>query len=214
MPEVHTFTYSPQAGPRSPAIDLDVHLPTTNLSNLTADKKLKTVIWYHGGGLLQGSRKNMGPHMQRAAEKEGVALVAVDYRHAPQVRLPDILHDISLSFKYVLYSLPRLLAEAAPKAPEIDVSKVVVTGSSAGGWLALMVGLGMLEHAGLREEDRQRIAGVAAIYPITDPSDKFYAGPQQPMMEPTWPTKRECGEPGVPCLYARRAVSWALEMDV
>lgn len=184
MPEVRTFTYSPESGPRSPAIHLDVHLPSGPSSS-------RTVVWFHGGGLLQGTRKNIAPHMLAAVEKEQIVLISVDYRHAPQVRLPDIQSDVARAFNYIVHTLPRLL-EA-----KVNVESVVVTGSSAGGWLALMLALGMVESAGVKEEDRRRIKAVGAIYPITDAGAAWWDGPRSPMIKPLWPDESECVRVGV-----------------
>lgn len=187
MPDVHTFTYSPDTGPRSPAIQLDVHLPSS-----ASDKSspIRTLIWFHGGGLLQGARQNIAPHMLNAVDRENIALISIDYRHAPQVRLPDIQSDVAKAYNYVRHTLPKLLADKTQQT--LGLNDIVVTGSSAGGWLALMLSLGMLESVGVKEEDRKKIRGVAALYPITNAGDKWWDGPREPMIKPLWPDESEC----------------------
>lgn len=182
MPSIHTFTYSPEAGARSPVIHLDVHVPQEHKN----ESPLRTVIWFHGGGLLQGSRKNLAPHMASAVDRERIALISIDYRHAPQVRLPDIQSDVAKAYNYVIHTLPRLHV-----LPLLDLEEIVVSGSSAGGWLALMLGLGMLESAGVKEQDRKRIKGLAAVYPITDVGVEWWDGPRAPMIQPLWPDESE-----------------------
>jgi acetyl esterase/lipase len=59
-------------------------------------------------------------------------LVSADYRLAPQTRMPGIMEDIAAAMNYV--RSPAFLAETHGA---VDQSKVIVSGGSAGGWLAL-----------------------------------------------------------------------------
>lgn len=63
--------------------------------------------------------------------------MSVDYRLAPQADFEEILSDVSDSVSYTIEELP------GQTGHRIDVKKWFVSGSSAGGWLSLLVGLGV-----------------------------------------------------------------------
>jgi acetyl esterase/lipase len=64
---------------------------------------------------------------------EGFVLVSLDYRLAPEVKLPAIIEDIQDAFRW--------LREQGPKLLRIDPKRIVVAGGSAGGYLTLMTGI-------------------------------------------------------------------------
>ena len=64
--------------------------------------------------------------------REGFALVSLDYRLAPEVKLPAIVEDVEDAFGW--------LGEQGPKRLHIDPTRMVVTGGSAGGYLTLTAG--------------------------------------------------------------------------
>ncbi|SNX85483.1 uncharacterized protein MEPE_04192 [Melanopsichium pennsylvanicum] len=164
-----TFEFAKRQVP----ILLDLCLPDSPSSS-----PLPIFIWWHGGGLIQGSRQAMAPHLKRAVDKYNIAVVSTDYRLAPQVRVPDIQRDMVDCFNYVIHKLPSAVAEKGEKA-KLDTNNIVLSGSSAGGWQCLMVGLGMCE--GLSGEDlEKRVKGIAAIYPITTMNHKFFLEKQIP----------------------------------
>lgn len=113
------------------------------------------------------------PHLQNAPSKHNVAFISADYRLAPQTRLPGILADIASCLTYL-----RSPEFAAATGNRIDISKLVVSGGSAGGWLALLAGTGVgFKACGL--EPPAPVKGIAAIYPISD------------LLDPFWFTKQE-----------------------
>jgi acetyl esterase/lipase len=71
-------------------IALDLYLP----QNATS---VPVLIWFHGGGCLQGSRDLLAPHFRRGVQKHGYACVAADYRLAPQVGIAEIFDDVLVS---------------------------------------------------------------------------------------------------------------------
>lgn len=87
------------------------------------------VIWIHGGALILGSRK-VPP---KWLNPEGrYVVVSIDYRLAPETKLPGIIQDIQDAYRWV--------CEQGPKLFRIDLNKLAVAGGSAGGYLTLMTG--------------------------------------------------------------------------
>jgi hypothetical protein len=56
------------------AIELELYLPPT-------PQNAPILLWFHGGGLLQGQRKSVAPHMLRGVEEYGYALVSADCKY-------------------------------------------------------------------------------------------------------------------------------------
>src|SRR5262245_34963248 len=98
------------------------------------DAKVRpVVVWIHGGALIVGSRAGVPKQLLDLCRKEGYALVSLDYRLAPEVKLPEIIEDIKDAFRWLREKGPELLA--------IDPDKMVVAGGSAGGYLTMMTGI-------------------------------------------------------------------------
>lgn len=117
----------------------------------------------------------LSPHMVAAPSAHGLCVVSADYRLAPQTRFPGILADCKDAIDF-------LRSESFAKATDnrVNSSKIVLSGGSAGGWLALLsgTGIGFIE-CGL--EPPPPVAGIAAIYPITDLLDPFWTTKQPPV---------------------------------
>lgn len=98
------------------------------------DAKVRAcVVWIHGGALIVGNRTSVPGQLLDLCRKEGYALVSLDYRLAPEVKLPAIIEDIEDAFRWLHRDGPKLL--------HIDPKRLVVTGGSAGGYLTLMTGV-------------------------------------------------------------------------
>ncbi len=107
-------------------VHLDVHRP--------ADAELRPVlVWIHGGALLMGSRSGIPRNLLDLCKAEGFALVSIDYRLAPQVKLPEIIADLKDALLWV--------REKGPELERLDPKRLVVAGGSAGGYLTLMTGV-------------------------------------------------------------------------
>ncbi len=90
------------------------------------------LLQVHGGGWMVGSKEQQArPLMHHLAER-GWVCVAINYRLSPKATWPDHLVDCKLALKWVREHI----AEYGG-----DPEYVVVTGGSAGGHLAAMVGL-------------------------------------------------------------------------
>ncbi|KAJ7497413.1 Alpha/Beta hydrolase protein [Mycena latifolia] len=152
-------------------ISLDVFLP----ESATETSKVPVFIWWHGGGLLQGTRKATSPHHLSAPAKHNICIVSPDYRLAPQSRLPEILADCKAAMDFV-----RSPAFALATGNRVDASKMILSGSSAGGWLSLLAGTG-IGYAACGLEPPSPVSGIAALYPITDLADPFWTTKQHPV---------------------------------
>src|SRR5205085_9243165 len=98
------------------------------------DAKVRpVVVWIHGGALITGNRAGVPKNLLDLCRDEGYALVSIDYRLAPEVKLPEIISDLEDAFRW--------LREQGPKLAHLDPHRLVVTGGSAGGYLTLMSGL-------------------------------------------------------------------------
>lgn len=97
------------------------------------DRVRPVVVWIHGGALITGNRSSVPSQLLDLCRDEGFALVSIDYRLAPEVKLPDIIADLEGAFRWVRGD--------GAKECHLDPDRLVVTGGSAGGYLTLMAGL-------------------------------------------------------------------------
>ena len=106
-------------------IQLDVYRPED-------DRNRAVVVWIHGGALITGNRGGVPRNLLDLCRDEGYALVSLDYRLAPEVKVPEIIADLDDAFRWI--------REEGPKQAHLDANCMVVTGGSAGGYLTLMAG--------------------------------------------------------------------------
>ena len=90
-------------------------------------KNLPVVIWFHGGGISRGNRTIPLPLLEK-----GVVVVSANYRFSPRVHSPAYVEDAAAAVAWTLKNI-----EDFGGSP----SAVFVSGHSAGGYLASMVGL-------------------------------------------------------------------------
>jgi acetyl esterase/lipase len=90
------------------------------------------VIWIHGGALIMGSREGIDRALLNKLLKAGYVVVSIDYRLAPETKLPAILEDLEDACKWVTAKGPQLFA--------IDAKRMAIMGGSAGGYLTLVAG--------------------------------------------------------------------------
>jgi acetyl esterase/lipase len=118
-----TYTYKTAGDVK---IEADVYRPD--------DAKVRPVlVWVHGGALVMGSRNGVPGDLMDLAKKEGYCLISIDYRLAPEVKVPAIIDDVKDFFRW--------LHNEGPKTLHIDPRKIVVSGGSAGGYLTMMTGV-------------------------------------------------------------------------
>src|SRR5437667_4546862 len=89
------------------------------------------VLCIHGGGFRAGARQSYLPLCIKLAQR-GYVAATVSYRLAPKSQFPAPVHDVKAAVRW-------LRANAAKF--DIDPERIGVTGGSAGGHLALFLGL-------------------------------------------------------------------------
>jgi len=101
---------------------LDLYLPPGN-------QQKSLIVWIHGGAWRSGSKTEMP---LKEFVMEGHAAASIDYRLSPLAAFPAQIHDIKGAIRFL---------RAHARDLEIDPSKIVIAGSSAGGHLAALVGV-------------------------------------------------------------------------
>jgi acetyl esterase/lipase len=96
------------------------------------EKACPAVIWIHGGALIMGNRGQADRGLLKKLLKAGFTVVSIDYRLAPETKLPAILEDVEDAHKWV--------QDKGPELYHIDPQKIAVIGGSAGGYLTLATG--------------------------------------------------------------------------
>ncbi|MBX3438142.1 MAG: alpha/beta hydrolase [Planctomycetaceae bacterium] len=112
--------------------EVDGHQIFADVYRPEGDAILPVIVWIHGGGLIMGHREGIQPQIRALAEEKGYALVSIDYRLAPETKLPELISDIEAAFVW--------LAGAGAKEFHLDPNRIVVAGGSAGGYLTLVTG--------------------------------------------------------------------------
>lgn len=111
------------------------------------------VVYLHGGGMIMGSVELYDRLVRNLTSRSGVAMLAPDYRLAPEHPDPTPVEDCYAGLKW-----------AAEHAAEIgvDPNRIGVSGDSAGGGLAAGVALLARDRGG------PALAGQILIYPMLD----------------------------------------------
>ncbi len=91
---------------------------------------LPTILYFHGGGWAIGSLEGYDLPCRFFCARTGCAVVAVDYRLAPEHKFPAAVDDALTSFRWLAANATSL---------GFDPARIVVAGDSAGGTLAAVV---------------------------------------------------------------------------
>ena len=90
------------------------------------------MVWIHGGALINGHRAGISSRVKEMMLGAGYVIVSIDYRLAPESKLPAIIEDLEDAFEWV--------RQEGRKLFNGDTSKIAVMGGSAGGCLTLTSG--------------------------------------------------------------------------
>ena len=147
-PEVASVRTLEARGPAGP-IPLRSYRPAGS----SADALLPVLVYYHGGGWVIGDLDTHDVLCRQLSNLSGCAVVAVDYRLAPEHRFPAAVDDSLAAARWVRANAASL---------KVDANRMAVGGDSAGGNLAAVVALAAREAGDLP------IAFQLLIYPATD----------------------------------------------
>lgn len=149
-------------------LKLDLYLPWPR------SKAVPLLVHFHGGGWIAGSKEGSTLHLLPYLA-QGYAVATVQYRLAKVAPAPAAVEDVRCALRYLAISANDL---------KLDPQRIVVTGGSAGGHLALMAGMLPAGHRFDRgcatpEADRWvngkeptvKVAAIVNWYGITDVAD-------------------------------------------
>jgi acetyl esterase/lipase len=147
----------------------------------SADVPAPTVVCIHGGGWVTGTKEGAQltflPYLEM-----GFAVVNVEYRLARVSLAPGAVEDCRLALRWVFKNA---------RTYGFDTSRILVTGGSAGGHLALMTG--MLDSTALFDATREwdqtsatlKVAAIVNWFGITDVKD-LLSGPNRQNYAVSW----------------------------
>jgi acetyl esterase len=113
---------------------------------------LPLLVWFHGGGFVLGNLDSHDGICRKLALAADCAVLAVDYRLAPEHRFPAAVDDALAAVRW---------AAAAAGGLGIDPARIAVGGDSAGGNLAAVTALR------IRDEGGPVLAAQLLVYPVT-----------------------------------------------
>lgn len=112
---------------------VDGHAIYADVYRSNDDARRPTLVYIHGGALIMGSRSGIDETVRNRYVAAGFGLVSIDYRLAPETKLPAIADDLDDAFRWV--------RTVAADHYRLDPRRVAVVGHSAGGYLALLSGV-------------------------------------------------------------------------
>ncbi len=117
------------------------------------DGPFPVVVYFHGGGWVLGNLDTHDALCRRLANASETIVVAVDYRRSPEAIFPAALEDCYQATQFVVQQSESL---------NIDPTRVIVAGDSAGANLAAAVALLSRDRGG------PEISLQLLIYPVLD----------------------------------------------
>ncbi|MCC6716993.1 MAG: alpha/beta hydrolase [Acetobacteraceae bacterium] len=111
------------------------------------------LIWFHGGGWVWSSVDTHDRLVRELATASGYAALNVDYSLSPEAKFPTALLECA--------EVVRAVADTAEEW-NIDASRIVLGGDSAGGNLAIATAIALRDHGG------PALAGMHLVYPVAD----------------------------------------------
>ena len=126
---------------------------TVRLYRPSSQPGLPIILFVHGGGFILGNLETHDAMARELANRANAAIVAVNYRLAPEHPFPAALDDCISALDWVI-------TEAA--ALTVDATRISLMGDSAGGQLAVATALRCSESG-------TQLRHVALLYPLLDP---------------------------------------------
>lgn len=103
------------------------------------------IVWFHGGGITGGSKS-----FPAELKKQQVIIISANYRLSPKVSCPAYIEDAAAAVAWAFKNAAGFGG---------DTSRIYVSGHSAGGYLASMIGLDK-QWLAKYNIDANRIAGL------------------------------------------------------
>lgn len=150
----------------------DVYTPSDAVGTLPG------LVEIHGGALIGGSRSGVSAGQRQMYLDAGFLVISIDYRLAPETKIPGIIEDLTDAFCWIRKSGPGL---------NLDPERLGVMGHSAGGYLSLMAGFAV-------EPTPQ---AVVAFYGYGDIIGDWYSKPDPFYLKQPLVMAEDCGF-GVP----------------
>lgn len=174
---------------------LDLYLP----AKVDKGQRFPGIVIIHGGGWTGGTKRGAREqNIGTTLAKHGYVCISIDYLLAAKDKpvWPQNLHDCKTAVRW--------LRSHADKY-HVDVNRIGVIGGSAGGHLALMVGLTGRE-AGLdpKEPYGAFSCQVQAVIDLYGPADLTHRGRDHVMLPGTLADKPELYKQASPVTYARK----------
>jgi acetyl esterase len=128
--------------------------------------RLPVLLYLHGGGFTVGGLETHDALCRQIARRAGVAVLALDYRLAPEHRFPAAVDDCWQALQWL---------QAHAMSLGLDADRLAVGGDSAGGTLAAVAAL-MARDAGLPLALQVLITPGTSAYADTESHERFAQG--------------------------------------
>ncbi|MGH2929145.1 MAG: alpha/beta hydrolase fold domain-containing protein [Solirubrobacteraceae bacterium] len=171
------------------SLKLDLYLPESRAG------ACPVVLYLHGGAFMVGARTDFAQERLLPVARGGVAVASAAYRFSDVVTYPAQVHDVKAAVRW-------LRAHASEHG--YDATRVGAWGASAGGYLALMLGVtaGSSEHEGEQGDDLDADSSVDAVAAWFAPAELLSTDVFLP--PPDWPLPPFIsGPPPQPSILAR-----------
>lgn len=129
------------------SIHVRIYTPKTGKSSYPV------IVYYHGGGWVIATIDTYNASAKALATQVDAIVVSVEYRKGPEFKFPTAHDDSYAAYKWVLKNASTFKA---------DSTKIGVAGESAGGNLAVNIGI-MARDSGIRKP-----LHILSVYPIAN----------------------------------------------
>ncbi len=154
------------------------------------------LVMVFGGGWRSGNKSAQVPMAMQIAAK-GYVTIAVEYRLSPEALYPEGVYDIKAAIRFIRANADKF---------HIDSDRIAITGSSAGGQLAALVGMTAEVKkfdgysAGMNQSvEVQAIIDMDGVLDFTDPNESA---------KDTDPNKRSAGAYWFGATYSESSEKW------
>ena len=109
---------------------IDNHQILADVFSPEPDDPVPAVIYIHGGGMMFASRKHLWSPLKESLLRNGIGVVSIDFRLAPEAKIESILEDTQDALNWVRTEADDLFG--------IDPKRVALIGGSSGAYQALI----------------------------------------------------------------------------